>query len=93
MLRKAAILSAYISVPVYLIAYALMFSVDNPIVNFVLKIYWLSVFILTMLSKNVHSINFLLSLIVTFVQTYCMVFILVIIFLIIKRYVMVLFHH
>ncbi len=85
MLRKAAILSAYISVPLYVIIYILTYSggASIPLID---KIYYPSAIIVITFSKNPHSINLIFDLIVTFIQTYVMIFLALIIVLYAKAY-------
>jgi hypothetical protein len=85
MLRKAAILSVYISAPLYVIVYILTYraGVFIPLVG---EIYYPSAFIVVTFSKNPHSINLLFDLIITFIQTYVMIFLTVIIVLYVKAY-------
>jgi len=84
MFKSVITLSALFSVILYIAAYILvnLLKISIPFLD---KVYLPSAVIVIFLSKNPHSINPLLDITVTFIQTYLMVFIITFLVLQIKK--------
>jgi hypothetical protein len=77
-------MSAYISVPAYLIIFVLTYKMTSSLA-IIDWVYFPSSVVAIALSQNPHVINPVLDIPVTFMQTYLMVFALVFIFLFLRE--------